>query len=562
VADTRYLKKRRQGWYFQLAVPRELRAKAGKATITASLETRDLTVAQERRWAKLVEAQRALAELAGRKAPANETFAPELLMAIDDYARTTYHRALARMAEDERKGVRAWGAPELDQGWQEAFNGYVIETDFKPVAEPLAAYCTEHAIEPGTLHYQMIGDALLSARLAALRGRKNALEGKPSAEPTSFLLRRPIDPISLKPFRATSIKPGELRFSQAASNFIEEAQRDPAAKMTEQTRKQHEAAYRLFRDFTNDAPLHAIDRAMASDFLTKISRLHPDWARSPKSKQLSLSELLAKYGNGAEQLSNKTLNRAIGSLSSVFKHARRRGHFDGANPFSEQTRPKARKGTTEWLPFSDDELSTLFSAPLFSAADRVSPKAHSVESAMRWVPLIALFSGLRLGEVCSLRTTDIQQEGDVRFFNVTESGEDNKRLKTEAATRRVPIHSKLTNSGLLEYCHLLPPGRLFPGLTPGGPDKKLSWTVTQAFTRLRRKLGITRPRVSFHSLRKNMGTALDRARVPQADIALILGHERGFTLSVYAPLGLELPALQAIVERAQFNVDLSHLYVF
>ena len=114
--------------------------------------------------------------------------------------------------------------------------------------------------------------------------------------------------------------------------------------------------------------------------------------------------------------------------------------------------------------------------------------------------------------------------------------------------------------GLLDYWAALPAGQLFPGLVPGGPDEKLSWTMTQAFTRLRRKLGINRPRVSFHSLRKNMGTALDRARVSQADVALILGHDRGFTLSVYAPLGLELPTLKDIIEQARFGVDLGHLY--
>jgi hypothetical protein len=44
---------------------------------------------------------------------------------------------------------------------------------------------------------------------------------------------------------------------------------------------------------------------------------------------------------------------------------------------------------------------------------------------------------------------------------------------------------------------------LFPSLTPGGPDSKLSWRTSPAFTRLRRQLGITRDRVSFHSLRKS-----------------------------------------------------------
>ena len=85
-------------------------------------------------------------------------------------------------------------SPSLIARWQEAFSGYVIETDFKPVAKALAAYCGEHAIEPGALHYQIVGDALLSARMHALKGRANALEGKPSDEPTTFLLNRPIDP--------------------------------------------------------------------------------------------------------------------------------------------------------------------------------------------------------------------------------------------------------------------------------------------------------------------------------------------------------------------------------
>ena len=556
MADTRYLKKRRQGWYFQLAVPRELRAKAGKATVIVSLETRDLTLAQERRWGELTKAKDAFARLAGRMAPTSESLAPEALVAIDDFARTTYHAALAKM----QANARAWGKPELDQAALETWNAYEAG-DYVSVAEPLTTYCDQHRIEPGSEHYTVLGNALLTARLYAVGGRKDALEHRPTGEPKTFLAFVPINPETLQPFRPSGFKPDDLRFSQAAANFIKEAQRDPTAKMTEQTRKQHEAAHRLFTDFVKDASLHGINRAMASDFLTKISRLHPHWARSGKSKNLPLSELLAKHGNGNEQLANRTLNRIIGSLSSVFKHARRRGHFDGANPFSEQTRPKARKGTTEWLPFSDDELTTLFSAPIFRCDDRIRPKVHTVETALRWIPLIALFSGLRLGEVCGLRTTDIKHEDGVYFFNVTESREDNRHLKTEAATRRVPIHSELIRCGLLEYWGGLPAGQLFPGLTPGGPDKKLSWTVTQTFTRLRRKLGITRPRVSFHSLRKNMGTALDRARVPQADVALILGHDRGFTLSTYAPLGLELPDLKAIVERARFNVNLSHLHI-
>jgi len=531
-----------------------------------------LTVAQERRWAKLIEAKEAFARLAA-KPLATQPPDPELLLEIDDIARTAYREALITMEADARRGIRAWGEPQdptkpnaheiqgLTDLWVETFDLYCAE-DFRSVAQSLATYCERKGLVSGSDLYAQLGNALLVARLHAAMGRKAALEHKPSEEPKTFLGYEPIDPVTLKPRRASGSKRGGLRFSEAAANFIREAQRDPTARTTAQTQKQHEAAYRLFADFVNDASLHTIDRARASEFLTTISRLHPHWARSANSKQLSLAELLVRYGQGSKQLSNRTLNRMIGSLSSVFKHARRRGHFDGSNPFSEQTRPKARKGASEWLPFSNGELQTLFDSGIFrcDAEQRLRPKVHTVETAMRWVPLIGLFSGMRLGEICGLRTGDIHREGDIYFFNVAENGEDSRRLKTGAATRRVPIHSELIKCGLLHYSAALPTGQLFPGLVPGGPDRKLSWTMTQAFTRLRRKLGINRPRVSFHSLRKNMGTALDRARVPQADVALILGHDRGFTLSVYAPLGLELPALKGIIEQARFGVDLGRLY--
>jgi integrase len=102
---------------------------------------------------------------------------------------------------------------------------------------------------------------------------------------------------------------------------------------------------------------------------------------------------------------------------------------------------------------------------------------------------------------------------------------------------------------------------MFPELKPGGPDGKLSWYFTRRFTAYRRSVGVIRPRVSFHSFRKNVSTALDNAGVPQADVAALIGHERGFTFDTYSK-GLELTRLQGIVKRIEYpGLDLSHLYV-
>jgi len=61
---------------------------------------------------------------------------------------------------------------------------------------------------------------------------------------------------------------------------------------------------------------------------------------------------------------------------------------------------------------------------------------------------------------------------------------------------------------------------------------------------------------------RTSGTALDRTRVQQSDIAELIGHERGFTLDIYAPLGLELPTLQQIAEKIRYpGLKLGHLHV-
>ncbi len=101
---------------------------------------------------------------------------------------------------------------------------------------------------------------------------------------------------------------------------------------------------------------------------------------------------------------------------------------------------------------------------------------------------------------------------------------------------------------------------LFPGLKPGGPDGKRNWYLAKAFTRYRRDCGVARERVSSHSFRWNVVEALERARVHQSEVAQFVGHERGFTFSVYSPLGLDIQGLRQVVEKIEYaGLDLRHL---
>jgi integrase len=176
--------------------------------------------------------------------------------------------------------------------------------------------------------------------------------------------------------------------------------------------------------------------------------------------------------------------------------------------------------------------------------------------------LVGLFSGMRSNEICQMRARDVQRKEGIWLFDVNDDN-TGQSLKTEAAARIVPIHSELVRCGFLDYVKALPrDGQLFPALKSGGPDGKYNHYFAKRFTQYRRKCGVTAPRRSFHSFRKNVAQALKDKRATAAEIAELIGHEQGFTFSVYAPMQLPMKALKELIERVRYpGLRLSHLYV-
>ncbi|EJW11609.1 Integrase [Rhodovulum sp. PH10] len=562
MADTRYLKQRRQGWYFQLGVPADLQAKAGRKVIVESLGTRDLVKAQKLRWPKVAQWTEAFERMRGN--------IPLTSAEIEEHAQRAFQSHLVemdRMGKDRHVG----GSSELfELGQQlELLADAAAAGDFGSVAREITEIEKRVGVEvpEGSREHRKLSEALMKAQYHAVMGRQHALQGRPYDPPPSFGSAPLIDPILLRPIRpAVAARPHRdgagMRFTEAATRYIDELQRDDTAKVTEQTRMQHEAVFRLFGQYVHDAPLTDITGENASAFLEAVAKLHPCWGRSPATKKLTVWELLDRFAGGEEHLSNRTLNRYVSSLASVFKWAKKRQHYKGPNPFAEQGYAKPDPKETIWLPYRNDELSKLLRSSLLLGAvpsERIEPKQHGMKHCLMWLPLMALFTGMRSGELCQLHTDDLAEEDGVTYFRV-HADREGQRVKTEAAIRHVPVHSMLIECGLLDYVRALPKGQLFPALKPGGPDQKLNWYFGKRFTTYRRSVGVNRRRVSFHSLRKNAAQALKNARATPAEIAELIGHERGFTVETYAPLELPMPALQELIERIAYpGLDLTHL---
>src|SRR5690606_34826148 len=103
----------------------------------------------------------------------------------------------------------------------------------------------------------------------------------------------------------------------------------------------------------------------------------------------------------------------------------------------------------------------------------LNPEANEQKHAdMFWIPLISLYTGARMNEICQLEVADVTEEKGIPCFQITTEGEDdNKKLKNIGSKRKVPIHKNLIAIGLMEYVafirskgHL----RLFYDLKTGG----------------------------------------------------------------------------------------------
>ena len=160
-------------------------------------------------------------------------------------------------------------------------------------------------------------------------------------------------------------------------------------------------------------------------------------------------------------------------------------------------RRKSSQGSKEREDFSVSDLHALFSS---------EPKG----SEHWWVMRLALFTGMRLGEIVQLTAKDVFQSGDNWFISV--NAEDEKALKTKTSRRIVPVHKQLVADGFLSF--LPADGRLFPSIN-SAPGRAVGAVFSQWFTKYKRACGIESDTKVFHSFRHSFKARAREARSPR-----------------------------------------------
>ncbi len=176
------------------------------------------------------------------------------------------------------------------------------------------------------------------------------------------------------------------------------------------------------------------------------------------------------------------------------------------NPVAEQRVEVRRnkRGGKKRHPWTIDELNRMFAAPIFTGcrSSRHWKQPGNLvlrESAKYWVPLIALFSGLRLGEIIQMQVADVKTMEGIEYFDVTpidfeeddEEGyepTEEKSLKTHragVASRSTRRFSILGSPSSLTYSERRGESRLFPEFGRAEDDGSWSKQFSKYFKRFR-----------------------------------------------------------------------------
>lgn len=364
-----------------------------------------------------------------------------------------------------------------------------------PILQPLteARHIVQKEGFKAADHSEMFGAIVEAVRIGMERGYKRVgeLAGGDGV---------PIVPRADKP-SISSVNP---TLSDAVERYLQE--RDPATKTKAETR----LALRQFEEVVGRKSLAAITRQDAHLFVQHLAKQKV----GGKTK-----------GSIVRSLSEQSISKRLRMLGSAIYYARDTGRFNGDNLLAnvrlgKHVQPTDRAVMPDKRRLQIGELNRIFAHPWFvgckSKTETHMPGNYRLKGSEYWVPVVALLTGCRAGELGGLKLSEVRLDDDLPHLLIRNN--EYRRTKN-GRTRCVPIIDALMELGFPDYVERVRRSgatRLFPdwiAIKPagGGEGAFPAWSnarIIRAFNRTVIPAALSdtltpdvRREVTFHSLR-------------------------------------------------------------
>jgi integrase len=198
--------------------------------------------------------------------------------------------------------------------------------------------------------------------------------------------------------------------------------------------------------------------------------------------------------------------------------------------FSKKRYVKILKSAGDRKPFNAEEIQAMFQL-MIADLDMME-----FDATMFFIPLIAFYEGMRVEEICKLKTDDIKLIDGIWHFDI------NGDVKTSDSVRTIPIHKDLIDRfNFLDYVTSRSSEDFLFALNSikSKATKKVKYShyFLRSFTKSRdifvSSERIENDLISFHSFRHFFATRLRKGKVKYLDISRLMGHHMDTVLKMF-----------------------------
>ena len=310
------------------------------------------------------------------------------------------------------------------------------------------------------------------------------------------------------------------------------------------TAAQNEATFKQLVEVIGDVPTAAVTKSVVRDYKQTLLS-YPANRYKGNRKEKTLEQLLEE---GCVSISLETVRNIMGRVSSFFNWLVKQGYRED-NPFSGVAPRRVHSARSERSPFTDDDLKLLFGTVVYTS----KIYAHDWQY---WLPLLGLYTGARIEELCQLKGQDFKVIDGCHYISIHGEGDVENRVKTPSSIRKIPLHNELISLGLLDMVHKRPTGSFLFDLKR--INTNLGHMPSKWFGRYKASLGLPKGTKVFHSFRHTLRDKLTLSGVPNEHIREILGHEQiGETFGRYGS-SIPVKVLAESLEKLHFPLDVGN----
>jgi integrase len=330
----------------------------------------------------------------------------------------------------------------------------------------------------------------------------------------SYFKALAVDPMPEPCLLSPKPSAGTLRLSKLITQYTEDRQH----AWTPKSKMENNGSCRLILDLLGDIEVSSIDRLVVRDLRGKLLMLPSNiYKLFPKQTALQVLNMMKDSPQAdVSPMSITTVNKHVSRFSSLLKHCIKEGYITVNPAVGLKVRQKRRTDEERKAYSVDDIQRVVANLP----TDENKPERY-------WIPLIGMYSGLRLDEACQLYTEDVKEVDGVWCFDVNDNLD--KKVKTESSKRTIPVHPELIRLGILAHVNKMQQEgqpRLWMNLHWRKEDGYGN-SLGKWFQRFNRRHVTVDSLKTFHSFRHAFADTLKQLGEQESLISELMGHANG-----------------------------------